>query len=200
MPGVKITNTIKLDTNIELNKMVEAICSCSNLDYVVDLNKIIPEPYCLTQLIKFDDDEIFALAANAISDMLDIEGRPLTDKEVREAMGKWKTKNKSTREVFIERVIEGSSNYGPISDLYKEHSYFYVFSTSLLALYALADAGVVHEYYWRRAEWGFTTEKPKAIINKELKEITWVADGWLHDKIRNRIKEKTDIDFKYFTK
>lgn len=169
MPGVKITNTIKLDTNIELNKMVEEICSCSNLDYVVDLNKIVPEPYCLTQLKNFDDDEILALAANAISDMLDIEGRPLTDKEVREAMGKWKTKNKSTREVFIERVIEGSSNYGPISDLYKEHSYFYVFTTSLLALYALADVEVVHEYYWRRAEWGFTTEKTESNYKQGIK-------------------------------
>lgn len=197
MPSVKLTNIIKVKSKDEMERIIEVICSCYNQEYVVDLNRIIPEPYCLTQLRHFEDDEIFALAANAISDMFDIEGRGLTKEEIKDAMKKFEPKNGNRRDVFIERIIEGSRNYGVIYNLCENNDNLYVFNISFLALMALSQEEVIHEYYWRKSKWGYTTEKPRVVICEEVMQIRWTTDGLITSTIIDKIKEKSGIDFIY---
>lgn len=193
MSSVKLTNIIQVKTKDELYKVVEELCSYINHEYIVDLNKIAPEPYCLTQLKNFSDKEMFALAANAISDMLDIEGRALTKEEVRDAMNRIRERDGLTRKAFIEKVIKGSCNYGIVYDLYKNNSYNYVSTASLLALTALAKEEVTHEYYWRKTFWGFSTGNPKVIIDEKNKQIRWIADGVISGRLTDMIGGKIGI-------
>lgn len=190
MSSVELTNIIQVKTKEELYKVVEELCSYVDHEYLVDLNKITPEPYCLTQLRNFRDKEIFALASNAILDELDIEGRALTKEEVSNAMSKIGGREGLTREAFIEKVVKGSRNYGVVYDLYKNNSYNYVSTKSLLALTALAKEEVPHEYYWRKTHWGFSTNNPKVIIDEKNKQVRWRADGVINGRLTDMIGEK----------